>query len=51
LYWYWLVKVGIDGPEKPYGPVWSGIDIDALPTRVYLPVVQKGFVQDTGRAR
>jgi hypothetical protein len=51
VYWYWLVKVGIDGPEEPHGPVWSGIHIDQPPTRVYLPLVQKGFVQDTVHAR
>ena len=51
VYWYWLVKVGIDGPEEPHGPVWSGIDINQLPPRVYLPLVQKGFAQDTVHAR
>jgi uncharacterized repeat protein (TIGR01451 family) len=45
VYWYWLVEVNTDGPdhERPYGPVWGGVELDALPFRVYLPLIQRSW--------
>jgi len=41
VYWYWLAEIGTDGSETLHGPVWGGVDLDALPLRVYLPLIER----------
>ena len=52
-YWYWLVEVSTDNipADPPYGPVWGGVGIDELPDRLYLPMIQKGWGNQTAEAR
>jgi hypothetical protein len=40
VYWYWLVEYTGDGLGEVYGPVSSGTGLNALPYRMYLPLVQ-----------
>jgi hypothetical protein len=52
VYWYWLAEVSAGEPEREdiHSPVWGGVGPNALPVRVYLPVVQKGWVVQAVRA-
>ena len=42
-YWYWLAEVSASDPEQEtlYAPVWSGVGPNVMPTRLYLPLIQK----------
>jgi len=41
VWWYWLVDVDTSGVETVHGPVSSGLDVSALPHKVFLPIVQR----------
>ena len=52
VYWYWLTEVSASEPQREdvYGPVWGGVGPNALPVRIYLPMVRKGWVGQAVRA-
>jgi hypothetical protein len=50
VYWYWLAEVGADGSETFHGPVWGGVGPHALPHRLYLPLIQRGWGEHTASA-
>jgi hypothetical protein len=41
VWWYWLVDVDTNGTEAVHGPVSSGLDVGALPNKVFLPMIRR----------
>jgi protocatechuate 3,4-dioxygenase beta subunit len=41
VWWYWLVDVDTNGTETVHGPVSSGLDLSALPIKIFLPLVRR----------
>jgi hypothetical protein len=51
VYWYWLAEVNDDDEDTLHGPVWGGVGPNALPARLYLPLVRRAWGAHTARTR
>ncbi|MCS6911420.1 MAG: hypothetical protein NZM11_12765, partial [Anaerolineales bacterium] len=40
-WWYWLVDVDTQGRETRHGPVSTGLGTEALPNRLFLPLIRR----------
>ena len=51
VYWYWLAEVNDGDEDTLHGPVWGGVGPNALPVRLYLPLVRRDWGAHTARTR